>query len=132
MTNQAKSRPRTLIYDGFGIHETFEILEQCFKNETILCRLPSHTSHKLWLCDVGVFTHLKIACRDQIEMLCRGDINTVGKGHSTSSCSAAAARAFTKRNITAVWVATGLFLFDPNRLATGIGDYLRAIVNAMT
>ena len=43
-TNQ---KPRVLVCDGFGTHETLEILEFCFENNIILCRLPSHTSHKL-------------------------------------------------------------------------------------
>jgi hypothetical protein len=40
-------KPRILICDGFGTHETLEILEYCFENNIILCRLPSHTSYKL-------------------------------------------------------------------------------------
>jgi hypothetical protein len=36
-----------LICDGFGTHKTLEILEFCFENNIILCRLPSYTSHKL-------------------------------------------------------------------------------------
>src|SRR4051794_36318475 len=52
-----------LICDGFGTHETLEILEYCFENNIILCRLPSHTSHKLQPCDVSVFAPLKTAYR---------------------------------------------------------------------
>jgi hypothetical protein len=44
---RANGRPRVLILDGFGTHETLEILEYCFANNIILCRLPSYTSHKL-------------------------------------------------------------------------------------
>jgi hypothetical protein len=36
-----------LVCDGFGTHETLEILEFCFENNILLYRLPSHTSHKL-------------------------------------------------------------------------------------
>ena len=50
---RANQRPRVLISDGFGTHETLEILEYCFENNIILCRLPSHTSHKLQPCDVA-------------------------------------------------------------------------------
>jgi len=35
---RANQKPRLLICDGFGTHETLEILEFCFEN---------HTSHKL-------------------------------------------------------------------------------------
>jgi len=68
----ANGKPRVLISDGFGSHETLEILEFCFANNIILCRLPSHTSHKLQPCDVSVFAPLKTAYRDPVERLNRG------------------------------------------------------------
>lgn len=33
----------------------FEILEFCFANDILLCRIPCHASHKLQLCDGSVF-----------------------------------------------------------------------------
>ena len=60
----ANGKPRVLICDGFRTHETLEILEFCFSNNVMLCRIPSHTSHKLQPCDVGVFAPLKTAYRD--------------------------------------------------------------------
>jgi hypothetical protein len=60
---RANGKPRVLICDGFGSHETLEILEFCLTNNIILCRLPSHTSHKLQPCDVGPFAPLKTAYR---------------------------------------------------------------------
>ncbi len=92
------------------------MLEVCFENNIILCRLPSHTSHKLQPCDVGVFAPLKAAYRDQVERLYRGGANTVDKDHFTSLYSPARERAFTKRNITAAWAASGLFPFNPDRV----------------
>lgn len=81
---QANQKPRVLICDGFGTHETLEALEFCFENNIILCRLPSHTSHKLQPCDVVVFARLKEAYRDEADKLLRGGANTVGKQHFTS------------------------------------------------
>jgi hypothetical protein len=72
-------KPRVLIYDGFGTHETLEILEFCLSNNIILCRLPSHISHKLQLTDVSTFSPLKTAYREQVERLERGGVDTVGK-----------------------------------------------------
>ncbi|KAF1818899.1 CENP-B protein, partial [Dissoconium aciculare CBS 342.82] len=62
--DRANGQPRVLICDGFGTHETLKILEFCFAHNIILCRLPSHTSHKLQPCDVAVFAPLKAAYRD--------------------------------------------------------------------
>ena len=112
----ASGKPRVLICDGFGTHETLEILEFCFGNNIMLCRLPSHTSHKLQPCDVGVFAPLKTAYRDQVERLNRGGIDTVGKEDFTSLYDPARTKAFTRRNITAAWSASGLFPFNPQRV----------------
>ena len=105
-----------LICDGFGTHETLEVLESCLENDIILCRLPSHTSHKLQPCDVGPFASLKTAYRDEVERLNRGGIDTIGKEHFTSLYKPARDRALTKRNIQAGWAATGFFPFNPERV----------------
>ena len=112
---QANKKQRVLICDGFATHETLEMLEFCFENNIIVCRLPSHTSHKLQPCDVGVFAPLKAAYRDEAERLYRVT-NTIGKEHFTSLYSPARGKAFTKRNITAAWAASGLFPFNPDRV----------------
>jgi hypothetical protein len=105
-----------MICDGFGTHETLEILEYCFENNILLCRIPSHTSHKLQPCDVGVFGPLKEAYCDQVERLYRGGANTVGKEHFTSLYSPAREKALTSRNIKAGWIKAGLFPFNPGRV----------------
>jgi hypothetical protein len=76
-------KKRSLICDGFGTHETLEILEHCYANDIHLCRLPSHTSHKLQSCDIAVFAPLKAAYRDAVERSERVGVNVVGKQHFT-------------------------------------------------
>lgn len=100
--DQANKKLRVLIWDGFGTHQTLEILEFWFENDIILCRLPSHTSHKLQPCDVAVFSPLKAAYREQVERMERGGVNTIGKQHSTYLYSPARERTLTK-NILAGW-----------------------------
>ena len=117
---RANGRPRLLIFDGFGSHETLEMLEFCFDNNIIPCRLPSHTSHKLQPCDVAVFGPLKAAYRDEIERLERGGVGTIGKSHFTYLYSPARARAFTKKNILSGWSKSGLFPFNPERVLKDI------------
>jgi len=113
---RANQKLRVLICDGFGTHETLEVLEYCFANNIILCRLPSHTSYKLQPCDVAVFAPLKIAYRDNVECMERGGVNAIGKEHFTSLYSPARERAFTKRNILAGWSKSELFPFNPDRV----------------
>lgn len=113
---RANGKPRVLINDGFGTHESLEVLTFCFQNNIILCRLPSHTSHKLQPCDVGIFGPLKTAYRDQVERLLRGGANNIGKKHFTLLYSKARQAAFTSRNIRASWAKAGLFPFNPERV----------------
>ncbi|KAF2003871.1 hypothetical protein P154DRAFT_428128, partial [Amniculicola lignicola CBS 123094] len=57
----AKNRLRLLIWDGFSTHKTCEILEFCFKNNIILCCMPSYTSYKLQPYNITAFGLLKVA-----------------------------------------------------------------------
>jgi hypothetical protein len=78
---RANGRPRILISDGFETHESLDVFKFCFENNIVLCRLPSHTSHKLQPCDVSVFGPLKTAYREQVEHLERRGANAVNKEH---------------------------------------------------
>lgn len=98
---RANGKPRLLISDGFSTHESLKILTCCFQSNILLCRLPSHTSHKLQPCDVGVFGPLKTAYRDQVERLYRGGANLIGEQHFTSLYQKARDAALTSRNIRA-------------------------------
>ena len=71
----------------------------CYENTIILCRLPSHTSHKLQPCDVSVFGPLKIAYREEVERLYRGGSNMIRKQHFTLLYDRARRKAMTSRNI---------------------------------
>ncbi|EOA81088.1 uncharacterized protein SETTUDRAFT_100927 [Exserohilum turcica Et28A] len=39
-SDRANRKPPVLVCDGFGTHETLEILEFCFANSITMCRLP--------------------------------------------------------------------------------------------
>jgi len=65
--DRANHRPRILINEDFGPHESLEVLQFCHENNIILCRLPSHTSHKLQPCDVAVFGPLKTVYREHVQ-----------------------------------------------------------------
>ena len=117
---RANHKPRILICDGLRTHESLEVMEYCFENNIILCRIPSHTSHKLQPCDVGVFGPLKTTYREQVERLYRGGSNTVGKQHFTSLYSRVREQALTSRNIKSGWSKTGLYPFSPDRVLRDI------------
>jgi hypothetical protein len=113
---QAGNKPRLLISDGLGTHDSMEVLEFCFQNNIIPCRLPSHTSHKLQPCDVGVFSSLKTAYCELAESLDRGGVGSIGKQHFTYLYSRARNEAFTRRNILSGWSKSGLQPFNPEKV----------------
>ncbi|KAF2180438.1 DDE-domain-containing protein, partial [Zopfia rhizophila CBS 207.26] len=86
--------------------------------------IPSHTSHKLQPCDVGVFGPLKAAYREQVEKLYRGGANIVGKQHFTSLYSRAREQALTSRNIKSGWSKTGLYPLSPHKVLKDIQKLL--------
>lgn len=60
----------------------------------------SHATHKTQPCDVGVFSPLKTAYREQVDLLYRGGAETGNKAHFTKLYSQARSVAMTSRNIT--------------------------------
>jgi hypothetical protein len=112
----ANGKPRILISDGLASHECLKVMTFCYEHNIILCRLPSHTSHKLQPCDVAVFGPLKTAYREQVERLFRGGAGTIGKQHFTLLYSRARSTAMTARNIRSAWSKAGLVPFNPQRV----------------
>jgi hypothetical protein len=96
------------------------VLQFYYKNNIILCRLPSYTSYKLQPYDIAVFGPFKTAYRDLVKELYRGGANTVGKQYFTFLYSQARSAAFISRNIRSEWAKTGLHLFNPNRVLQDI------------
>lgn len=113
---RANGRPRVLINDGFGTHESLEELTFCFEHNIVMCRLPSHTSHKLQPCDIIIFGPLKTAYREQVERLQRGGANAVNKEHFVLLYRRAREIALTARNMRSGWLKAGLFPFSPSRV----------------
>ena len=113
---RAGGQPRILINDGLATHESLEVLTFCHDNNIILCRLPSHTSHKLQPCDIGVFGPLKTAYHEQVEQLFRGSAYIIGKQHFTLLYDRARRKAFKPDTIRSAWRKAGLFPFDPDHV----------------
>ena len=97
-------------------HESLEVLKFCHENNIILCRLLSHTSHKLQPCDVAVFGPLKTAFRERVEELYRGGANTTGKQYFIFISSDSRSIAFTRQNIEIAWAKAGLYPFNLDRV----------------
>lgn len=114
--DRASGRPRVLIIDGFGSHESLYVLTFGFKNNIIICRQPSHATHKLQPLDIAVFSPLKTAFREQVDQLYRNGAETVNKAHFTLLYSRARQIAITSRNIRSGWSKAGLYPFNPAKV----------------
>ncbi|KAF2741733.1 hypothetical protein M011DRAFT_375054, partial [Sporormia fimetaria CBS 119925] len=80
----------------------------------VLCRLPSHTSHKLQPCYVAVFAPLKAAYREQANDW-SGEVSIRSARSILLLCfSHARVKALTAKNIKAGVAASGLFPFNPD------------------
>ena len=113
---RANGKPRILIIDGFGSQESLDVMTFCFENNITICRQPSHATHKLQPCDIGVFSPLKTAYRDQVDQLYRNGTGMVNKAHFTFLYSRAREIAMTSRNIRSGWSKAGLYPFNPSKV----------------
>lgn len=109
-----------MIKDGFATHECLEILQVCFQNNIILCRLSSHTSHKLQPLDVAGFGSLKTAYRGQVEQLYRGGAGTVGKQQFTLLYTRARGVAFTNATLKLLGRRPALHPLNPDSVLNDI------------
>lgn len=117
---RAAGRPRVLINDEFGTHESLESMEFCFVNNIIFCRFFSYIFYKFQPCNVGPFGPVKIAYREEVEQLYRGGSNIIGQQHFTLLYDRARRKAMTTRNILSGWSKTGLRPLNPERVLKGI------------
>ncbi len=81
-----------------------------------MARLPSHTSHLLQPCDIGIFSALKTYYRQEVERLIRGGAGTVQKAHFTQLYDRARIKALKASNIRSGWTNTGLVPFNPEKI----------------
>jgi hypothetical protein len=122
--DRARGRPRILIVDGFNTHASEAIMTFCFENNIVICRQPSHATHKTQPCDVGVFSPLKTAYCEQVDRLYRGGAETVNKAHFTMLYSRARDAAMTSRNIRSGWSKAGLSPFNPRKVLDDMQETL--------
>jgi hypothetical protein len=113
-TNIKKGEYRMLLFDGHGSHLTRQVVSYCLEKKIILLCLPSHSTHILQPCDVGVFGPLVDAYRRILTEKTRwGAGYSINKLMFLEILREARRQAFTEHNIKRSWEKTGLFPFDP-------------------
>jgi hypothetical protein len=87
--------------------------------------MPPHSSHLLQPLDVGCFSPLKVSYGAQIENRMRLGINHISKDEFLPAYYQAHTQAITEKNIRSSFLATGLVLFDPERVLSGLNPIVR-------
>lgn len=90
-------------------------------NNIIPLWLPSYSSHILQLLDVACFSSVKQRYRRGVEILARDGQNHVNVDDFLRIYAAARPKALSNSNIKSVFKATGVFLFNPNKVLDRLG-----------
>jgi hypothetical protein len=99
-TAPSSSQWRLLILDNHGSHESEEFGQLAISHHVQPFYLPKNTSHELQPLDVGCFSPLKTAYRNEIENLGLFDLTAAGsKRRFVEAYKTASIKAFTSRNI---------------------------------
>jgi hypothetical protein len=114
-----------LILDNHGSYKTPEFdLFAKEHNIIILCILP-HSSHLLQPLNVSYFTPLKRSYGSAVKQYIRVGVNYIDKVDFLRAYYTARIAAITTSTIRSGFVATGLVLYDPDRVLTKLCTQLR-------
>lgn len=106
---------RMLILDGHNSHCSYAFVDFCEKHQIVLLCLPSHTTHRLQPCDVGVFGPLASCWKSEVNDASRKNI-AITKYNLLEIYSRARDRAFTQTTIQSAFRKTGIHPFDPSMI----------------
>ena len=106
---------RLLILDGHNSHCTYQFCSFAEKNKIIILCLPSHTTHVLQPCDVGVFGPLSSSWKSEVNKLTRAGI-PVTKFNLLEHYAHARERAFKPETIQSAFRKTGIEPLDRDAL----------------
>jgi hypothetical protein len=115
-TSRTTGKYRLLVMDGHGSHLTPQFDQICSENNIIPICMPAHSSNKLQPLDVGCFRSLKDVYGDLVRQKMHLGISHINKLDFLKIFPEARKSAFTAENIQNSFTATGLVLFNPDRV----------------
>jgi len=113
---------RLLIRDGHGSHSTVEFDQYCKERSIIPLYMPPYSSHKLQPLDVTCFAPLKTLYSRQIKDAADQDIYHIQKEDFLYHFKKVYSKAFNTANIKQGFAATGLSLYNPQRVLQYLKD----------
>ena len=107
---------RLLIVDGHGSHVNIPLIEFCHERRIIMAILPPHSTHRLQLLDVSLFSPLSTAYSQEVDFYITATqgLTGISKRDFWRFFWPSFKKAFTKENIESGWKKTGLYPFNPS------------------
>jgi hypothetical protein len=103
-----------MLFDGYSLHISSDVIRLCLKHKVILLCLPPHTTHLLQPLDIGLFGPLASYYKSFIRALCKFGYNySIDKLDFLDGYLHAREKAFTIKNIISVWKKAGLHPYAP-------------------
>ncbi len=106
---------RLLILDGHNSHCTYAFCKYAADHRIIVVCLPSHTTHALQPCDVGVFGPVASAWKSEVNKVSRLYI-PITKSNLLIYYAAARTRAFKPTTVRSAFAKTGIWPLNPNAI----------------
>ena len=106
---------RLLILNGHNSHCTFKFCCIAEWHQIIVVCLPSHTTHTLQPCDVGMFSPLSNSWKSSVNHLTRDGI-PITKYNFLRYYHLAWQKAFKSSTIISAFVKSGIWLLNPNAI----------------
>ncbi|MBD4413537.1 hypothetical protein GUG95_20060, partial [Xanthomonas citri pv. citri] len=88
--------------------------QYCKDNKIITISMPPHSSHLLQPLDVALYSPLKRAYGDEINLFIRASINHITKSEFFLAFKAAHNKTFTAENIKSAFRGAGISPWDPD------------------
>jgi hypothetical protein len=96
-----------LLLDGHNSHCSYEFVDFCEKHQIVLLCLPSHTTHRLQPCDIGVFGPLASCWK--------AEVNEASQQH-LAIMKYNFLEIYTQTTIQSAFRKTGIHPFDPSMI----------------
>jgi hypothetical protein len=122
---------RMLILDGHESHVSAEFEQYCKENNIIPISMPPHSSHLLQPLDVALFSLLKRAYGDEINLFIRASINHITKSEFFIAFKAAHDKVFTEENMKAGFRGAGISPWNPDSVISKLDVRLQTPVQSL-
>jgi hypothetical protein len=108
-----------LILDGHNSHCTYKFIKHANDHKIIILCLPSHTTHKLQPCDVGIFGPLAAAWKKEVTLAGCKNI-TISKHNMLFYYDKARTSAFKSSTIRSAFLKTGIHPLNCNIIPAAV------------